>query len=198
MDAGSTTTGRRRRGWKALLGFGLLGMVVCGVLVVGGAAGLAWTSTEEFCIGCHEMRDTVYAQYKDTIHDRNRTGVRAICTDCHVPRQPVALIAAKVHATKDVWGHLTGVIDTPEKFEAMRSVMAQRVWRRMQETDSIECRNCHKAEKMNADLQSEKAKAKHASAKAEGKTCIDCHFAIAHEEPAGPGPQEMKAAMAKP
>ena len=25
-------------------------------------------------------------------------------------------------------------------------------------------------------------------------TCIDCHFGIAHKEPEGPGPQEMKAA----
>ncbi len=166
----------------------MLGAVL---LLVGGAGVLAYTSTEEFCISCHEMRDTVYAEYRDTIHDRNRTGVRAICTDCHVPRQPGPLIAAKIHASKDVWGHLTGVIDTPEKFEAMRPVMAQRVWRRMKETDSRECRNCHKADKMDLDKQSDKAKARHAKGVAEGKTCIDCHFGIAHQEPQGPGPQEM-------
>ena len=41
-------------------------------------------------------------------------------------------------------------------------------------------------------LQSERAKARHAKGKAEGKTCIDCHFGIAHKEPDGPGPQELK------
>ena len=45
----------------------------------------------------------------------------------------------------------------------------------------------------SADLQSERAKARHAKGKAEGKTCIDCHFGIAHTEPeGGPGPQELK------
>ena len=67
------------------------------------------------------MRDNVYAEYKGTIHDRNRTGVRAICTDCHVPREPGPLIMRKMRATFELWGHLTGIIDTKEKFEAHRS-----------------------------------------------------------------------------
>ena len=28
-------------------------------------------------------------------------------------------------------------------------------------------------------------------AKVDGKTCIECHFAIAHKEPEGPGPAEL-------
>ena len=80
-------------------------------------AGLAWTNTEQFCIGCHEMRDNVYAEFKGTIHDRNRSGVRAMCADCHVPREPVPMIMRKVEASLEVWGHLTGKIDTKEKFE---------------------------------------------------------------------------------
>ena len=162
------------------------------ILMTAGAAGLAWTNTEQFCIGCHEMKDNVYAEYKGTIHDTNRTGVRAICSDCHVPRPPVDLIKRKMAASFEVWGHLMGVIDTKEKFEARRSQMAQNVWRRMKETDSLECRNCHHADKMNSDLQSEKAKARHSTMKETGKTCIDCHFGIAHKEPDGPGPLEMK------
>ena len=176
-----------------VLGVSLFGLViVAGGLVTAGAAGLAWTNTEQFCIGCHEMRDTVYAEYKGTIHDTNRTGVRAICSDCHVPRAPVDLIKRKMAATFELWGHFTGVIDTKEKFESHRAALAQKVWRRMKATDSLECRNCHHADKMNSDLQSEKAKSRHASAKINGKTCIDCHFAIAHKEPDGPGPAEMK------
>jgi cytochrome c-type protein NapC len=191
------SAGRLRRNWKLVLGIGVLGMFVAVLLVIGGAAGLAWTETEAFCTGCHEMRDNVYAEYKDTIHDRNRTGVRAICSDCHVPKEPTALILRKMRATFELWGHLTGVIDTKEKFEAHRSMLAHRVWERMKATDSHECRNCHYAEKMDTDKQSEKAKARHAKGKAEGLTCIDCHFGIAHKEPEGPGPQEMNAAAKK-
>jgi cytochrome c-type protein NapC len=168
-------------------------LVGAGVFVVAGAAGLAWTNTEAFCISCHEMRNNVYAEFKDTIHDKNRTGVRAICSDCHVPRQPGPMLLRKVRATFELWGHLTGVIDTKEKFEAHRYEMAKRVWTYMKRTDSEECRNCHHADAMSPDLQSERAKSRHEKGRAEGKTCIDCHFGIAHKEPeGGPGPQELK------
>jgi len=189
--------GKVRRNWKLVLGLSVIGLFVAVLLVLGGAAGLAWTSTEAFCIGYHEHRDNVYAEYKGTIHDTNRTGVRAICTDCHVPREPGPLIVAKIHATWDVYGHITGMIDTKEKFEANRSEMAHKVWKRMLQSDSHECRNCHKSDQMDKDKQSEKAQARHAKAKAEGTTCIECHFGIAHKEPDGPGPQEMKASLTK-
>jgi cytochrome c-type protein NapC len=168
-------------------------LVIAGVMMAAGAAGLAWTNTEKFCIGCHEMRDNVYAEFKGTIHDTNRSGVRAVCADCHVPREPGPMLVRKFQATFELYGHfVTGVIDTKEKFEAHRYEMAKRVWTRMKETDSLECRNCHHAEAMSAELQSERAKSRHAKGKAEGKTCIDCHFGIAHKEPDGPGPQELK------
>jgi cytochrome c-type protein NapC len=173
-------------------GLAFTGLVVVGLVMAGGAAGLAWTNTEKFCIGCHEMRDNVYAEFKGTIHDVNRSGVRAICSDCHVPREPVPMLERKMRATFELWGHFTGVVNTKEKFEKHRYLLATRVWTRMKETDSLECRNCHKAESMDPEKQSEKARARHAKAKAEGKTCIDCHFGIAHKEPDGPGPQELK------
>lgn len=178
-------------------GVAVVMLLLGGALMVAGAAGLAWTNTESFCIGCHEMRENVYAEFKDTIHDKNRTGVRAICSDCHVPREPVAMIGRKVRATFELYGHFTGVIDTKEKFEAHRCEMATRVWTRMKQTDSLECRNCHRDDAWNADLQSEKSKNRHAKGRAEGKTCIDCHFGIAHNEPAGdcPGPQDIKVTM---
>jgi cytochrome c-type protein NapC len=169
----------------------LVALLVGGALMAAGAAGLAWTNTENFCIGCHEMHDNVYAEFKGTIHDTNRSGVRAICSDCHVPREPGPMLLRKVRATFELYGHVMGTIDTPEKFEAHRYEMAKRVWLRMKATDSLECRNCHHADAMSNDLQSDRAKARHAKGKAEGLTCIDCHFGIAHKEPDGPGPREL-------
>ena len=179
---------------RVTLGLGviLLTTLIGGTLLAAGAAGLAWTNTEGFCIGCHEMRDNVYAEFKGTIHDTNRSGVRAICSDCHVPREPIPMLRRKVAATFELWGHFTGKIDTKDKFEKHRYAMARRVWTHMKQTDSLECRNCHKSESMDAEKQNEKARARHARAKAEGMTCIDCHFGIAHKEPDGPGPQELK------
>lgn len=169
-------------------------LFVGGVLIMGTGAGIiAYTNTEQFCgYMCHEMTDNVVKEFKGTIHDVNRSGVRATCSDCHVPREPIDMLKRKVSATFELWGKLTGVIDTPEKFEAHRAAMAQKVWRRMKLSDSLECRNCHKDASMSAEKQTEKARARHEKAKRENLTCIDCHYAIAHDEPEGPGPQEMK------
>src|SRR3954463_479407 len=114
---------------RVTLGVGVLlgALAVAFVMLTAGAAGLAWTNTEAFCIGCHEMKNNVYAEFKGTIHDINRTGVRAICSNCHVPHEPVALIKRKISASMEVWGHLTGAIDTKEKFEAHRTKLAHNV-----------------------------------------------------------------------
>jgi cytochrome c-type protein NapC len=143
------------------------------------------TNTLEFCISCHEMRDTVYQEYKKTIHYQNRTGVRAICSDCHVPKDWVHKVARKIQATKELYGKAMGTIDTPEKFEAKRLELAENEWRRMKASDSRECRNCHGFEGMNSELQKPRARKQHELAQRDGETCIDCHKGIAHQKPKG-------------
>ena len=182
---------------KLVIVAGLIGLVVGVTAVAGTGAGLAWTNTEQFCISCHEMKDNVYAEYKDTIHDKNRSGVRATCPDCHVPHEFGPKMVRKVHATWELYGAIVGKINTKEKFEAHRYEMARRVWTQMKATDSRECHNCHNPAGWSKDLQSAKAQARHAKGLGEGKTCIDCHFGIAHKEPQGPGPQELPVATSK-
>ena len=65
------------------------------------------TNTLDFCISCHEMRDTVYQEYKQTIHYANRTGVRATCPDCHVPKDWSHKMIRKLQASQEVWGLLS-------------------------------------------------------------------------------------------
>ena len=152
-----------------------------GIIFWGGFnTGMEATNTLEFCIGCHEMRDTVYQEYKESIHYSNRSGVRAICSDCHVPKDWTHKMVRKAQASFEVWGKLTGSIDTKEKFEAKRMELATHEWNRMKATGSRECRNCHNFDSMEAAKQKPKARENHAKAKAEGKTCIDCHKGIAH------------------
>ncbi len=143
------------------------------------------TNTLEFCIGCHEMRDNVYQEYKKTIHYANRTGVRAICSDCHVPKDWTHKMIRKVQASKELWGKITGVIDTPEKFEAHRLKLAENEWARMKATDSRECRNCHSFDGMDVERQKLRGAKMHKIGIAEKKTCIDCHKGIAHNKPKG-------------
>ena len=104
------------------------------------------------------------------------------------------MMIRKVQATREVWGHLTGKIDTKEKFEKNRYEMAVKEWTRMKKNGSQECRNCHHFDAMDDEKQTEKARSRHAKAKTDGTACIDCHFGIAHKEPDGPGPREIKVA----
>ena len=163
------------------------------LLVVGFAGGIIFwggfhtalemTNTLDFCIGCHEMYDTVYQEYKGTIHYSNRTGVRATCPDCHVPHEWGPKIIRKIQASGEVWGKLMGDISTPEKFEAKRMELATNEWNKMKSVDSRECRNCHSWDGMSDQKQKQSVFKKHTTAREEGKTCIDCHKGIAHHLP---------------
>jgi cytochrome c-type protein NapC len=152
-----------------------------GILFWGGFnTGMEASNQLEFCISCHEMRENVYQEYKKTIHYSNPSGVRAICSDCHVPKDWSHKLWRKIQASQELWGKITGVVDTPEKFEARRLVLATAEWERMKATDSRECRNCHSFEAIRGSKANQVAFEIHMKAKDKGKTCIDCHKGIAH------------------
>lgn len=175
---------------KPSVKYSLIGLLsagfISGVFFWGGFnTAMEATNTLDFCISCHEMNDNVYQEYKKTIHYTNRTGVRAVCSDCHVPKDWTHKMIRKVQASKEVWGKITGVIDTPVKFEAHRLEMAEREWARMKATDSRECRNCHNFDSMDTEKQKLRGAKMHKIAQDEKQTCIDCHKGIAHQKPKG-------------
>jgi len=141
---------------------------------------LELANTESFCISCHEMRDNVYKELQSTVHFSNRSGVRAICADCHVPHEWFYKVRRKIQASNELLHHVLGTVNTPEKFEAHRRELAERVWATMKATDSRECRNCHSEAAMNPHKQTEAAQVMRDMA---GLTCIDCHKGIAHKLP---------------
>ena len=172
---------------SAYIGLGTLsvGGFLAGIIFWGGFnTALELTNTETFCISCHEMNDNPYQELISTIHYTNRSGVRAVCSDCHVPHDWTYKIARKMEASKEVWGKVFGSIDTRDKFLAKRRHLAEREWRRLKANDSLECRNCHNFEYMDFTVQSPRARVMHSTELASGKkTCIDCHKGIAHHLP---------------
>ncbi|TVP54664.1 MAG: cytochrome C, partial [Halomonadaceae bacterium] len=83
-----------RRYWQILsrpsvhfsLGFLTLGGFIAGILFWGGFnTAMEVTNTEQFCTSCHEMEANPFQELRGTIHYDNRSGVRATCSDCHVP-----------------------------------------------------------------------------------------------------------------
>ena len=178
--------------WQALkkpsvrysLGTLLVVGFISGIIFWGGFnTAMEMTNNEEFCISCHEMEDNVYQEYKETIHYSNRTGVRATCPDCHVPKEWHHKVVRKIQASNELLHKALGTINTRENFEAKRLKLAGNVWRAMEATDSRESRNCHNFEFMDFTEQGRRAVQAHDKGISAGKTCIDCHKGIAHELP---------------
>jgi len=167
------------------LGFLTIGGFIAGVIFWGSFnTALEAANTEAFCTGCHEMRNNVYQELQSTIHFSNRSGVRAKCSDCHVPHDWTNKIARKMQASTEVWGKIFGTIDTREKFEENRLRLAQHEWERLKSNNSLECRNCHNYDSMDFTRQSPRAQAMHSKyLESKEKTCIDCHKGIAHRLP---------------
>lgn len=185
-ESGTTRSERRglRRWLLGLFSFGGIAAFVAGIVFWGGFnTAMEWTNREDFCISCHEMKVNVFAEYRNTIHYQNRTGVRATCPDCHVPKEWIPKIIRKIQASNEVWHKMLGSIDTPEKFNAKRLELAQHEWDRLKRSDSRECRNCHNFHYMDYAEQNRRAATKHQVAFGQGQTCIDCHKGIAHTLP---------------
>jgi cytochrome c-type protein NapC len=184
-------------------------LVVVGILL--GAGGLTVfdfamheTSTDKFCLSCHELEVNIGREYVGMSHSLNARGFQVTCSDCHLPKPFVPKMKRKLRAVAEIYHHILGTIDTPEKFEAHRMTMATRVWAEMNETDSRECRDCHKADQWDLEAQTQEVRDFHVGALSKDKTCIDCHKGVAHKLPEGIEPDEkhqgmdpMKAAAAR-
>jgi len=191
MSEPNATTGPGRIGRilkKPITRYALLALatVMSMLGIIGGfTTAVEATNSIEFCTSCHDMSYN-FEEYKKTIHYSNPAGVRAVCSDCHVPKKNwFSEMYRKLEAGSDCLAELMGTINTKEKFEAKRMEMAKREWARMKESDSIGCRNCHSFEGMDIEAQAKGARNQHTQAamKEFGKTCIDCHKGIAHRLP---------------
>ncbi|MFB9135438.1 NapC/NirT family cytochrome c [Vibrio olivae] len=161
----------------------LIGGVI-GWLVLGGtAAVMHYTSDTDFCISCHTMEQP-FKEYQGSVHFSNAKGIRAECSDCHIPEQPMDYLITKIRASKDIYHEfISKKIDTPEKYEAHRKELAEMVWHQMRDNDSATCRSCHDFDAMETYAQSRDAAKMHAYGKENNQTCIDCHKGVAHFAP---------------
>lgn len=182
----------------ATVGAALFFMIV-GIVFWGGFhTAMEATNTLVFCTSCHEMKNNVFEEYKGTVHYNNRSGVRATCSDCHVPDPWAYKVMRKIRATKELYHKVLGTIDTPEKFDQHRLRMAKRVWATMKNSNSRECRNCHEFASMNPEDQKKRARRQHVQGMQAGNTCIDCHKGIVHTEVHDQLSEEEREELSKP
>lgn len=165
-------------GTVALSAF-IMGMIFWG----GFNTGLHHTSTQEFCMTCHTPDKAPTSELMKTVHWSNNVGVPATCPDCHIPHDWTQMMGIKVAALRDIYGQITGTIDTPEKYEAKRLEMATVVWKMYDRNKSQNCKNCHQYKKMKWDEMSPMAVKQMKPAAEKDQSCIDCHKGIAHHLP---------------
>lgn len=170
----------QRVGWTTLFVLVGGGIAVGLVMATGFNAAMKATSTQEFCISCHEMERFPWQEARGRVHASNHIGMEVSCSDCHIPRDFVPKMKRKIVAAREVWHHWLGTIDTEEKYESHRREMAEREWARMEANDSAECRACHQVEQL---ATADHIVQLHRQSRAAGTTCIDCHKGIAHKLP---------------
>jgi nitrate/TMAO reductase-like tetraheme cytochrome c subunit len=166
----------------------LVGGIAGAVAVIGTQVAVHLTGTDQFCgTTCHSHDKFVFPEHKESVHYNNRTGVRAMCVDCHVPHNYPAVLFYKAKAgIRDAVAEFRGTISTQEKFEKERWRLANNVWDEMRENNSANCRTCHDPAAMNQEMQGKMAVSQHKKL-ADGKTtCIDCHTGVAHKDPEEP------------
>ena len=123
----------------------LIGAVVGALAVIGTDVMVKVTGTEEFCGGaCHSMKAFTLPEYRQSAHYANNSGVRASCSDCHVPHgYPEKLWYKAKAGVRDIVQETRGVIATAELYEKERWRLANSVWDEMKANDSANCRYCH-------------------------------------------------------
>ncbi|WNC71877.1 NapC/NirT family cytochrome c [Thalassotalea psychrophila] len=148
--------------------------------VIGFEVGMGLTNTEEFCTGCHLQPGATAETYHKSTHFKNKTGVRPVCSSCHVPVEFGNKMWRKIIASRELWSYFSGELDTTEQYLSKVVHMRDKEIARLKANDSQECRNCHEVSQMVFELQTAKAQEFHAVMKSEGKTCIDCHQGLTH------------------
>jgi len=136
--------------------------------------GLDYTSTNEFCEGCH-VHPQATQSWKMGAHVDNKSGVTVNCVDCHLPPGGPSYLTAKASTGfRDVWGMV--FTDTEKinwELKSSREIAAEHVYK-------TSCLHCHQnlfprtltKEGSEAHLYYDRNSA--------DLRCINCHLETGH------------------
>lgn len=133
------------------------------------------TSKSEYCTSCHAMKFPA-EEFQKSKHYKSKTGILPSCVDCHIPKGDSFTKFSRIAG--DSLAQLTRGTKTKEDYEKIKPALAKKVRDYLHKNDSAPCRNCHVADAMKSE--NEDAVSAHKKMVEEKKTCIDCHYNLAH------------------
>lgn len=132
---------------------------------------VGYTSSEKFCIGCHEM-EAAYRGWRESSHYDNKMGVVASCADCHLPVDGISKMKVKtISGIKDTFYHYFGDPENIDREELAKKARAG--------ITNDSCMRCHKNLVPSA-ISKGGMIAHRALEKGEQKRCIECHTNLVH------------------
>jgi cytochrome c-type protein NapC len=121
-------------------------------------------------------------EYRNTIHYQNRTGVRATCPDCHVPKEWTHKMIRKIQAATKCctkcWAPSTRLRSSTPSAPNWPARVGPHEEDRQPGVPQLP-----QLQYMDYAEQNKRSSATHQAAFTAGKTCIDCHKGIAHRLP---------------
>jgi nitrate/TMAO reductase-like tetraheme cytochrome c subunit len=137
-----------------------------------------FTTQSSFCISCHEMRIVAEQGWMQSIHYKNKSGIIAQCSDCHIEPELLQMLWTKTRdGLNDIWVHNTGESD-PYKMDWEKLSQVAR-----EHSSDSSCKRCHSNIASPANASIKMIIAHRAYKRMNGrKKCVDCHTTEFHGE----------------
>jgi len=160
-------------------------------LIIGGFSGVFfiifliefdhYSSSEEFCTSCHSM-NLAGTPYRESVHYKSASGVRASCGDCHVSEGVFTATWDHFIGGKDLVKQIKGAIIGPDYDNPVINALhlpdaafAAREW--FIKRGSATCQRCHVKEAILGTRVGTEAVHKE---DAKDKNCVECHINLVH------------------
>jgi len=152
----------------------MAGIVVGMALLLIGAAGLRYTSSDNFCMSCH-VHPRADSTWTLSTHHKNTSGVVVHCTECHLPPGGIHHLSEKARmGVRDFYSNWFKDTDKINWDERAALYNAHNY------TYDSSCIRCH-AELYSDSLSAKGVKAhKHYESTSDEVYCINCHKGVGH------------------
>ena len=134
-------------------------------------------------VGCAECHAYPYNEYKESPHYDNEMDVRPGCVGCHEPHSVREILSWKFFYLnsgslgESPFHAISNSLRDVGEWEDLRIKLAKRVREKMVAEKSVKCQACHKTESKWFN-----GIARHKTMKESGKTCINCHYNLVHDD----------------